>query len=81
MFDHSLFVYGSGMSDSNLHFQLDLPTLVTGGQAGTHKGGKHIGYKNNTPVANLWVAILERIGAPQEKFGNSTGKLDCFDKA
>ena len=69
------------MSDGNLHFQLDLPTLVTGGAAGTHKGGKHIGYKNDTPVANLWVAMLDRIGCPQERFGNSTGKLDSFATA
>jgi hypothetical protein len=76
LFDHSMFVYGSGMSDSNLHFQLDLPTLLIGGVAGTAKGGRHIGYKNDTPVANLWVTMLDRVDVPVEKFGDSSGKLE-----
>jgi uncharacterized protein DUF1552 len=74
--DHSLFVYGSGMSDSNLHFQLDLPTLMVGGVAGTVKGGLHKGYPNTTPIANLWVTVLNKIGVPTEKFGNSTGSVE-----
>jgi hypothetical protein len=76
LFDHVMFVYGSGMSDSNLHFQLDLPTLLIGGVAGTAKGGRHIGYKNDTPVANLWVTMLDRMDVPVEKFGDSSGKLE-----
>jgi len=76
LFDHSLFVYGSGMSDSNLHFQLDLPTLIIGGGAGTAKGGRHIAYRNDTPVANLWLAMLDKVDVPTEKFGDSTGKLE-----
>jgi hypothetical protein len=76
LFDHSLFVYGSGMSDSNLHFQLDLPTLMIGGVAGTVKGGLHKGYPNTTPIANLWVTVLDKIGVPTEKFGNSTGRIE-----
>jgi hypothetical protein len=80
VFDHSLFVYGSGMSDSNLHFQLDLPTLLVGGVAGTAPGGRHFGYSNTTPVANLWVALFDRLGVPVESFGNSTGRLDYFSR-
>jgi len=76
IFDHSLFVYGSGMSDSNLHFQLDLPTLMIGGAAGAAKGGLHKGYPNTTPIANLWVTVLNKIGVPTEKFGNSTGTIE-----
>ncbi len=76
LFDHSLFVYGSGMSDSNLHFQLDLPTLIIGGGAGTAKGGRHIAYRNDTPVANLWLAMLDKVDVPTEKFGDSTGRLE-----
>ena len=76
VFDHSLFVYGSGMSDSNLHFQLDLPTLMVGGAAGTAKGGLHMKYRNDTPVANLWTTVLDRIGAPTTRVGNSTGKIE-----
>lgn len=74
--DNSIFVYGSGMSDGNLHFQLDLPTLIVGGIAGKAKGGRHLAYKNDTPVANLWVAMLDKVGVPVDKFGDSTGKLD-----
>jgi Protein of unknown function (DUF1552) len=76
VFDHSLFVYGSGMSDSNLHFQLDLPTLMVGGAAGTAKGGRHRKYNNTTPIANLWVTVLNKVGVPTEKFGNSTGSIE-----
>jgi len=76
LFDHSMFVYGSGMSDGNLHFQLDLPTVLVGGVAGTGKGGRHVGYTNDTPVANLWVTMLEKMGVPEETFGDSTGKLE-----
>jgi hypothetical protein len=76
VFDHSLFVYGSGMSDSNLHFQLDLPTLMVGGVAGTAKGGRHRKYNNTTPIANLWVTVLNKVGVPTEKFGNSTGSIE-----
>lgn len=76
LFDHSMFVYGSGMSDGNLHFQLDLPTVLVGGVAGTGKGGRHVGYRNDTPVANLWVTMLEKMGVPEETFGDSTGKLE-----
>ncbi len=76
VFDNCLFVYGSGMSDSNLHFQLDLPTLLIGGAAGTVKGGLHKGYPNTTPVANLWVTVLNKMGVPTEKFGNSNGRVE-----
>jgi hypothetical protein len=76
LFEHSLFVYGSGMSDSNLHFQLDLPTLLIGGRAGRVKGGAHRKYSNDTPVANLWVTVLNTVGVPVEKFGNSTGRIE-----
>jgi hypothetical protein len=76
VFDHSLFVYRSGMSDSNLHFQLDLPTLMVGGVAGTAKGGRHRKYNNTMPIANLWVTVLNKVGVPTEKFGNSTGSVE-----
>ena len=76
LFDHSMFVYGSGMSDGNLHFQLDLPTVLVGGVAGRAEGGRHLAYSNDTPVANLWVAMLDKAGVPMETFGDSTGKLE-----
>ena len=76
LFDHSMFVYGSGMSDGNLHFQLDLPTALVGGGAGTSKGGRHVAYSNDTPVANLWTRVFDQLEIPVETFGDSTGKLE-----
>ena len=76
LLDHSIFVYGSGISDGNIHFHLDLPTVVVGGGAGTLKGGRHVRYGNDTPLANLYVSVLDKLGAPMDQFGDSTGKLD-----
>ncbi len=63
LLDHSIFVYGSGISDGNIHFHLDLPMVVVGGGAGTLKGGRHVRYKDDTPIANLYVALLDKLGA------------------
>jgi uncharacterized protein DUF1552 len=76
LLDHTLVVYGSGISDGNIHFHLDLPTLVVGGGAGLLKGGRHLRYGNDTPLANLHVAVLDKLGVPVERFGDATGQLD-----
>jgi hypothetical protein len=76
LLDHSVFVYGSGISDGNIHFHLDLPTLVVGGGAGTLQGGRHLHYANDTPLSNLYVALLDKLGLPMDQFGDSTGKLE-----
>jgi hypothetical protein len=73
--DHSIFVYGSGISDGNIHFHLDLPMLMVGGGAGQFKGGRHVRYKNDTPIANLYLSVLDKLGVPTDNFGDSTGKL------
>ncbi len=75
LLDHSLFVYGSGISDGNLHFHLDLPTLLVGGGAGHVKGGRHLRYSSDTPLTNLHMTVLDKIGLPVETFGDSTGTL------
>ena len=75
LLDHSLFVYGSGISDGNLHFHLDLPTLLAGGAAGSVAGGRHLRYPSDTPLTNLHVAVLDKLGLPVESFGDSTGTL------
>ena len=75
LLDHSLFVYGSGISDGNLHFHLDLPTLLAGGAAGRVAGGRHLRYPSDTPLTNLHVAVLDKLGLPVESFGDSTGTL------
>jgi len=76
LLDHSIFVYGSGISDGNIHFHMDLPTLLVGGAAGSLKGGRHLRYTNDTALANLYVSVLEKLGVPVERFGDSTGRLD-----
>ena len=76
LLDHAMFVYGSGISDGNIHFHLDLPTLLVGGGAGTLKGGRHLRYKNDTALANLYVTVLDKLGVPIDRFGDATGTLD-----
>jgi hypothetical protein len=76
LLDHSVFVYGSGISDGNIHFHLDLPMVVVGGGAGTLHGGRHLKYASDTPLSNLYVALLDKLGLPLDQFGDSTGQLD-----
>jgi hypothetical protein len=75
MLDHSLFLYGSNMSNSNAHNHFPLPTLVVGGGCGKLKGNQHLKYADQTPLANLLATVLERAGVPEEKVGNSNGLM------
>jgi hypothetical protein len=75
LLDHSLVLYGGAMSNSNIHNHGPLPILVAGGAAGRMKGGRHLKYPPNTPMANLLMTILEKAGCPQESVGDSTGLL------
>ena len=76
MLDSTLFLYGTGISDSNTHFHDDLPIALVGGKNAGIKGGRYVRYPEDTPLANLHVTILEKLGVPVEAFGDSTGKLD-----
>ena len=75
LLDHSLVLYGGAMSNSNVHNHSPLPILVAGGAAGRMKGGRHLKYPENTPMANLLMTILDKAGIPQESVGDSTGLL------
>jgi hypothetical protein len=75
LLDHSLILYGSGMSNSNVHNHSPLPILVAGGAAGKLKGGRHLKYPENTPMANLLLSVLNKAGVAQESVGDSTGQL------
>jgi hypothetical protein len=75
LLDHSLVLYGSAMSNSNIHNHGPLPVLVAGGAAGRLQGGRHLLYPENTPMSNLLVSILDKAGVPQERVGDSTGPL------
>jgi hypothetical protein len=75
LLDSVMLVYGSGIGDGNRHNHDDLPILLAGGGGGTIEGGRHVKYKFNTPLMNLYLALFERIGAPAKSFGDSTGVL------
>ena len=62
MLDNSLFLYGTGISDSNPHFHDDLPIAIVGGKAAGIKGGRYVRYPQGTPLANLHVTLLEKLG-------------------
>ena len=76
LLDHLLILYGAGMSDSNKHSRFDLPLLLVGGDGNSLRGGQHIVYPENTPMANLNLALMEMLGVHLDKLGMSTGKLD-----
>jgi hypothetical protein len=76
MLDHTLFLYGTGISDSNTHFHDDLPVALVAGKGTGIKGGRYIRYPKGTPLANLHVTILDSMGVPCEKLGDSTGRVD-----
>jgi hypothetical protein len=70
LLDHSLIVYGSGLSDGNQHRHNNLPVLVAG-----KSGGRHITYPDQTPMNNLHLSLLDRMGVPIDSLGDSSGKL------
>jgi Protein of unknown function (DUF1552) len=75
MLDHSLIVYGSNMSNSNLHDHSGLPLVLVGGGCGQLAGGRHLRSPERTPLANLHVALLNKVGIPTSAFGDSTAEL------
>jgi hypothetical protein len=76
MLDNSMVVFGSGISDGNRHNHDDLPCILAGKGGGTIKTGEHIVYRDGTPMNNLFLSMLDRVGVPVEKLGDSTGKLN-----
>ena len=76
LLDHSLYLYGSGMGNPNVHDHSNLPILVAGGAAGGMKGGRHIKYDQPTPLANLYLTLLDKVGVRLESFADSKGKVD-----
>lgn len=76
LLDHSLYLYGSGMGNPNLHDHVNLPILVAGGAAGKMKGGRQIRFTEPTPLANLHLTLLDKVGVPLDSFADSNGKVD-----
>ena len=75
LLDHSMIVYGSSLADGNRHTHVDLPIVLAGGGAGSIRSGRSIRYPQNTPMTNLLLTMLDKIGVPSEKIGDSTGEI------
>ncbi len=78
LLDNMLLLYGAGMSDSNRHSNTGLPLVLFGGGAGTLKGGRHIRYRSGTPINNLHLTMLDKMGVPVDNLGYSTEQLDLL---
>jgi hypothetical protein len=80
LLDHSLIMYGSDLSVPTVHSQHDLPIIVAGGAAGRIAGGRYIAFPGDTtPLTNLYLTMLDKVGVPTEKLGDSTGKLNRLE--
>jgi len=75
LLDNIVMLYGCGISDGNKHLHTNLPVLVAGGGSGTHQGGRHIRYAEDTPISNLHLAMLQNFGVTQNTLGDSTGTV------
>lgn len=76
LLDNSLLLHGAGLSDPNVHSHMKLPLALFGGKGVGFSGGRHLVYKENRPMANLLMTMLDKVGAPVDKVGDSTGSLD-----
>ncbi len=79
LLDHSMIVYGSGISDGNKHTHHDLPVILAGGGNGKLRTGRHLRYPHYTPMTNLYVTMLEHMGIPASTLGDANGRLNHLD--
>lgn len=80
LLDHSLILYGSNLSVPTSHSQRDLPIILAGGAAGRVQGGRYLAFPGDeTPLTNLYLTMLDKVGVPTEKFGDSTGRLNRLE--
>ncbi len=75
LLDHATLMYGTGIGECNAHDPRSIPLVLAGGGAGTLKGGRHIRYPKETPLANLHLTLLENFGVKRDRIGDSTGRL------
>jgi hypothetical protein len=75
MLDHSLFMYGSNMSNSDRHNNFPLPVMLVGGANGRIKGGQFVAVTDRTPLANLHLTVLNKAGLEQKTWSDSTGEI------
>jgi hypothetical protein len=81
LLDNSMIVYGAGLQDGNRHTHEDLPTVMAGRGGGRFITGRSITYRRETPMCNLFVTMMDRMGVPTDHFGDSDGALDGLDLA
>jgi hypothetical protein len=79
LLNYCMIAYGSGISDGNAHNHDDLPILLAGNGSGTIKTGRHLRFARETPLTNLYLSLLDRIGVTVASFGDSTGRLESLD--
>jgi hypothetical protein len=79
LLDHSMIIYGSALADGNAHQHNNLPTVLAGRAGGSIVPGRHLRYKDETPITNLYMSMLDRMGVPVETFGDSTGRLEGLE--
>src|SRR5262249_1630858 len=75
LLDSCMLVYGSGNSDGNRHNHDNLPIIMLGKGNVTIKAGRHVRFARNTPLNNLWLCMMDRMGVKEDRFGDSTGRL------
>ncbi|HWP86207.1 MAG TPA: DUF1552 domain-containing protein [Terriglobia bacterium] len=78
LLDHTIMIYGSSLSDGNLHWHDNLPILLLGGGGGQIKGGRHLRYPQDTPMTNLLLTVMDMLKVPLDRLGDSTGRLDLL---
>ena len=81
LLDHSILLYGSGMGNPSTHDHDNLPILVAGGSSCGVRGGRHVKFDKSTPLANLHLTLLDRVGVYMDSFGDSSGKIDGLFEA
>ena len=80
LLDNSMIVYGAGLSDGNAHLHEDLPTIIAGKGGNYFKTGRRVVVRRETPMCNLFLTMMDRMGVHTEKFGDSTGRLQGLDQ-
>ena len=76
LLDHTIMMYGTGMGDCNAHDPRNIPLVLAGGRSAQLKGGRHLRYPKETPLANLHLTLLDKLGVHLDRIGDSTGRLD-----
>jgi hypothetical protein len=79
--DNSMIVYGAGLADGNSHTHHDLPTLIAGSGGGFIKSGRRLVTRRETPMCNLFLTMMDRMGTHVDHFGDATGPLNGLDVA